>query len=546
MKKHQNIPPIAIKKSNDNKIWIAFGIIILLVTIIRVRLLSVPLERDEGEYAYMGQLILQGIPPYKIAFNMKFPGTYCMYALFMSIFGESIKGIHIGLLIVNISSIFLLFLLAKKLIGNLAALAAASVYALLSVSSSFLGFAGHATHYVILPALAGTYLLYKAITEDKKKYYFFSGLLLGLSPIMKQQGMSFCIFGGLILLLFFFIKKKSGIKAYLQRFGLFIIGGIIPFLLMIIILKMCGVFDKFLFWTLEYSSAYVNQVPINQAFGSFKFAVSLFDKAFWFIWIIAGLGLIFLFIHPKFKKDFRTIFILLFFIFSFISICPGFYFRQHYFITLLPAVAILFGVFIDYIFESSKDKKSKIIKYTVYALFIIPIALGFFAERNYFFKYDKNVISRMAYGLSPFPESINIARYIRTNSKDNDKIAILGSEPQICFYAKRHSATGYIYAYPLMEVHKNSLKMQKEMIQEIELAKPKYLIYIHISTSWMATPNSTKYIFDWINPFLQNNHYKIIGIADIFSDKTIYQWDNDAFFYHPRSEFYVQIFEKKI
>ena len=38
--------------------WIALGFILILVTIIKIRLLGIPLERDEGEYAYMGQFIL--------------------------------------------------------------------------------------------------------------------------------------------------------------------------------------------------------------------------------------------------------------------------------------------------------------------------------------------------------------------------------------------------------------------------------------------------------------------------------------------------------
>jgi hypothetical protein len=42
---------------------------------IRWRLREMPLERDEGEYAYAGQLLLQGIPPYQLAYNMKFPGV---------------------------------------------------------------------------------------------------------------------------------------------------------------------------------------------------------------------------------------------------------------------------------------------------------------------------------------------------------------------------------------------------------------------------------------------------------------------------------------
>ncbi|HVH50107.1 MAG TPA: hypothetical protein VM781_00455, partial [Candidatus Bathyarchaeia archaeon] len=63
--------------------WLGFallGLVILLFAGIRWRLREMPLERDEGEYAYAGQLILQNIPPYELAYNMKLPGTYVAYA----------------------------------------------------------------------------------------------------------------------------------------------------------------------------------------------------------------------------------------------------------------------------------------------------------------------------------------------------------------------------------------------------------------------------------------------------------------------------------
>ena len=47
--------------------WTVAIIVFGLVLAIRIRPLGIPLERDEGEYAYAGQLILQGIPPYKLA-----------------------------------------------------------------------------------------------------------------------------------------------------------------------------------------------------------------------------------------------------------------------------------------------------------------------------------------------------------------------------------------------------------------------------------------------------------------------------------------------
>ncbi len=56
-------------------IWLGLLVILAFNFCIRWHLREMPLERDEGEYAYAGQLVLQGIPPYQLAWNMKFPGV---------------------------------------------------------------------------------------------------------------------------------------------------------------------------------------------------------------------------------------------------------------------------------------------------------------------------------------------------------------------------------------------------------------------------------------------------------------------------------------
>src|SRR5438093_11305646 len=119
------------------------AIVLGLVIAIRIRLLAIPLERDEGEYAYAGQLMLQGIPPYKLAYNMKFPGTYAAYALIMALFGQTIVGIHLGLLLINSATIALIFFTGKRLVNSTVGSVAAASYALLSLSPSVLGLAGH-------------------------------------------------------------------------------------------------------------------------------------------------------------------------------------------------------------------------------------------------------------------------------------------------------------------------------------------------------------------------------------------------------------------
>ena len=46
--------------------------------------------------------------------------------------------------------------------------------------------------------------------------------------------------------------------------------------------------------------------------------------------------------------------------------------------------------------------------------------------------------------MNPFPESIKIGEYIAANTSQNDRVAIIDSEPQIYFYSNRRGASGYI------------------------------------------------------------------------------------------------------
>jgi len=106
-------------------------------------------------------------------------------------------------------------------------------------------------------------------------------------------------------------------------------------------------------------------------------------------------------------------------------------------------------------------------------------------------------VSRTIYGANPFPESVRIAEYLRDHTEADDTIAVLGSEPQIYFYSKRHSATGYIYTYELMEPQSYARQMQEEMIQQIESARPKYLIWIGVPASWLQQATSEDLILAW-------------------------------------------------
>src|ERR1017187_6551911 len=103
-------------------------VVIALFGVIRFRLRNMPLERDEGEYAYAGQLMLQGIPPYQLAYSMKLPGTAAAYSVILAVFGQTPSATHLGLLLVNAATTLVVFSLGRRLFGELAGLVAAASY----------------------------------------------------------------------------------------------------------------------------------------------------------------------------------------------------------------------------------------------------------------------------------------------------------------------------------------------------------------------------------------------------------------------------------
>ena len=240
--------------------WICLGLILLFVVVVRIRLLPVPLERDEGEFAYAGQLILEGIPPYQLAYNVKLPGIYAAYALVMAVFGQTPSGIHLGLLFVNLGAIVLLFFLARRLFDPYAAVIASATYALMSTSSAVLGLRAHATHFVVLAALGGFVLLLRGLESRRALTLFWSGLLFGVAVLMKQHGVFLGVFAFGVLL-FQELSGKRGVSdcnapavgvpnpsgqptksllPRLRRLGAFSFGTVVPYALTCLILWRAG------------------------------------------------------------------------------------------------------------------------------------------------------------------------------------------------------------------------------------------------------------------------------------------------------------------
>jgi hypothetical protein len=520
--------------------YVAIFLVILLISGIRFRLRDFPLERDEGEYAYAGQLILQGIPPYQLAYNMKLPGTYAAYALIMAVFGETPAGIHLGLIVVNSTSIFLLFLIVRRLFDPLAAVIAGASFGLFTIRPLVLGLAAHATHFVALFALLAIFILFKALGTNRLLLFFASGFCFGLAFLMKQPGIFFGIFGGLYLCL----REWPGADeraAFFRKVAAYSAGAIVPYALTCLILWRAGVFAKFWFWTVSYARAYGTEQAPFKGLQQLANRIELQKEHIPFLFFLAVFGMASFLWNRKARP--RALFTIGLLGFSFLSISVGLYFRGHYFIMLYPVFGLLIGVgasSLAELFQKLHLKKAAVPATVL--LFALSFANALYAERQVYFFDSPRQACRDVYGPNPFPEALKIAEYIQAHSSPEDRIAVMGSEPEIYFYAHRRSATGYIYTYPLVENQPYGRVMQNEMIREVESVKPLYIVYVLSRDSWDTRVGADTYIFEWTDTYIRNN-YTLVGVAD-GGNRDIYRWGDEAMSYRPRRKELVAIYQR--
>jgi hypothetical protein len=523
--------------------WIALAVVVALAAAVRWHRRDVPLERDEGEYAYAGSLLLQGEPPFAGAYNMKLPGIHVAYAAIMAVFGQTTAGIRLGLLVVNAASIVLVHRIVRRSFDGVAALAAAAVFATLSLHSSVTGLFANSEHFVLLPALGSVAVLCGGDGASRPLRQFVAGALAGVAFVVKQPGIAFvCVAVGLAVAPAL-RDRPVAVRAGLAAAARVLIGAVVPFAAICAWTAAGGTFGRFWFWTFTYAAEYGSQVPLSLAPRVLATQLATMGGALAGLWCLAGLGVTALFWSEGARRS-RGL-VALFALASAAAVCPGWLFRNHYFVLALPAAALLAGAGVAALARAVRDRAGSAAG-AVTAAVLVAGACGaaVASEWDLLVRAPDEQVSRRIYGTNPFPESVAVARYIRAHSQPGQSVAVIGSEPQICFYAGRRSATGHVYTYALMEEQPYALQMQREMIREIEQSRPEFVVFVGVRTSWLRRPTSPAAIFAWADDYLARG-YRQVGTVEIGDDATTYRWDDQVRDEVPRTADWLAVFRRR-
>jgi hypothetical protein len=285
-------------------------------------------------------------------------------------------------------------------------------------------------------------------------------------------------------------------------------------------------------------------VPLEAGLATLRMALGYITQSNAWLWYtaFAGLGLLF---TGKWQAGTRVT-LTGWLLAAALAILPGFFFRPHYFIVVMPVAGLLVGVAITTLARALAkpfgDTRAHLVTTALFAALAATYVVN---DARYLFRMTYTEVVRSLYGTNPFLESPEIGRYLQSHTNVGDRIVVLGSEPQLFFYSGRRSATGYIYTYPMMEHQPYAARMQAEYRQEVEAARPRYLVFVGMPLSWGTSPQSDTAILNWANEFTARC-YELAGIADIDpqGDATI-RWDADARSYRPRFSSQVWTFSRK-
>jgi 4-amino-4-deoxy-L-arabinose transferase-like glycosyltransferase len=496
-----------------------FFIALLLTVFVRLRFADASLERDEGEYAYAGMMMLKGQLPYRDFYNMKLPGVYCLYALVFKLFGQSVAVIRYFLLSVNLLTAFLVFKTAKNWFNQAIGYWASGIFLLLSFSFHAQGWIANCEQFVNLFVAASFVFLTKRWLPF---HLFFCGLMLGLATLMKQHAFHFVFFPAFLLLKLLFSGQTilGRFKTFLRLGTALALGYALPLAGTVAFFWQQGIFDAFYFYIVQYAMAYST------------LHAKVFENidAFWYIFVdnallwLALFGALFVILKKSFtdpasgnrvnngvfegvnSENTEGLNLIILLGIGFVAVCPGWYFRPHYFQFLfIPAALMMAYCMANYgVLYPSFARKINRTQFVGLALLLtFAVQIEYFVLRT-----PEEMMARM-YKWEYFKEVREISNYINNQGKGNAYIGQLANEPEIGFYTKTKAASGFLYAYPLLENHVYAQQFAEKHIKETESHHPDWFIYTDFKNK-DKTSKTDKYLDAWAKEYLK--HYELKGI----------------------------------
>jgi 4-amino-4-deoxy-L-arabinose transferase-like glycosyltransferase len=475
--------------------------LVLIVTALRLPLLPIPLERDEGEYAYIAWRLGYNELPYRDWFDQKPPAVFYVYRFALILPLEPIRAIHFVALLFSATSACALFFLGLQFMGRFWAWLGAALFALLSSDPLVQGTAANTELFMLCPLILSLIAFLAAAARTKPRILFMvlAGALTGMAVMFKQVAVVNWFL--LIALYPVFAPREKRWREAVSFIAWSATGLLTVLALVVLYFWRCGGLTEFVVNVFTHNLEYISSITASARLEYCWGTLTNLARTQTVAWVFAAVGLTVLFRSGPAKW---FVFVAGWLLTSAIGVSASGYFFPHYFQQLLPPLALAAAGGAGW---SAAIPVWKIIPTWARraTLSLVLAVLPGITLWPFLFNYTPAESVRKIYPGNFFAEMPEFARRIESLTPPEKSVFIFGAEPELLFYARRPSATRYIFLFPLYGPYGNAREKQLAAAAEVENANPPTTVYF--ANLLFFTAGTDQYFTHWTRSYMEKNFY---------------------------------------
>lgn len=417
----------------SKSLFVPICIAIAILALGKLPFISAGYGHDQAGYMYEGRQIARGAIPYRDIFDHKNPGLPYFNAIVYSLGGNSLVIFRLVEFAWTVLTILIFSILLRKIFpkNNLIVLGFGIIYfsiLLANINFSTVDGGGYTESYLLLPSLLAIILIIKYEKTRKKIILPWIGLLIFVSFMFKQSGIT------IVLPIIYYlsqiniksgIKKLESVKTILLDWLYVGLEFLIPLGLFILYLFYKGALLSYLDNTITFNRFYSGTSTLADKILGSLYTTHQQALAYPISYFLLVLGLIYL----VYRRTKYTWLIIVWLISDFIGIGLSGRFFGHYYIQAFPVLAIITtGGFVGLyqaINNNIKQNKSNLILLALPFFLLIFIPYFSTPTINYMLKwrgFQKSIVALNWSNHSP-----ELIKYLKDYTKPNDYIYIWDS-----------------------------------------------------------------------------------------------------------------------
>ncbi len=482
--------------------------------VLYIPFLTEPFFRDEGLYAAVAQLILDGDVPYRDAFDNKPPMVFAWYALSFLLFGEHIWAPRLLVALLLSASTLLMYLEGRLLFSHRAGIGAALALAL-SFGLATLETGANIEFFMILPLVAALYTFSIGRKTGQSRWYIAAGFLSGIAIATKHISLFVLVL--YLALAAWPLLRSQGLSAvasadFRRSVGGLAAGCAAAFLAVVAPFVATGTLPDLWEATVVYALLYVNDVPADQKLEVLQKSPLYLTLVLgpWMLLAVAGIAQL-----ARSGAGGHGPLVLGWLAANWLGIIAAGRFYDHYYITLLPALALIAPLGVRYLRDSRTSRPAGIALTIVFGLLL---AFVLSQNANIYFQptpEERHIAKYPHDDRAPWEnQGPAFGRWIEARTESGDGIYNLGFQSELYFYADRRSPTRFIMDRPFW----TNEEYIGQALTELNADPPLYVIDSAINEEWSEQKRYTTEIKEWIIA-----NYDYVGevfYADVYKLRT--------------------------